>query len=408
MRYVVAAFISGLALGCGGDDFTSNPGAGGAGGIGGGAAASGGSAGAPAGGTAGVAGAGGGASGSGAGGAGGASGCKIVDVGCVGIFAGSIGQTGSVDGVGAAARFDELSQLASTNTTLWVGGGDACVREIDVNTATVKTVAGVCKQPGGADGVGAAARFGSIAGAVTNGQKLWLSDSGNGTIRELDLGSYAVTTLAGVAGQKSTVDGFGSTARLQEPRWLTLHAGSLFVADSMAHVVRRIDVLNKEVTTLAGIVGQSGSMDGNGAIARFDGPRAVHGVNAGVLVADTENSRVRLLVPGKDAAASVVSTFAGSTSGFADGPFGIAKLDRLRGMASDGATVYVADTDNDTVRKLEAGQVTLLAGSPGAPHGVGLYGAAGIVRPRDVHYHAQTSSLFIVESGTVIRRMRLK
>ena len=122
-----------------------------------------------------------------------------------------------------------------------------------------------------------------------------------------------------------------------------------------------------QLTTLAGSPGQIGSADGSGSAARFRGPVGVACDAAGnVYVADTYNDTIRKVTPTGD-----VTTLAGSVgqAGSADGTGGAARFDLPQGIACDAAgNLYVGDWNNNTVRKIDpAGQVTTFAGSTGNP-----------------------------------------
>ena len=126
------------------------------------------------------------------------------------------------------------------------------------------------------------------------------------------------------------------------------------------------------VTTLAGLAGNSGSADGTGSAARFNSPRGVAVDSAGkVYVADTNNHTIRRITAG-----GVVTTLAGlpGSSGTTDATGNNARFNQPRGIAVDGAGVlYVADTNNHTIRKITAGAVVTtlagLAGTSGKPTG---------------------------------------
>src|SRR5262245_30026079 len=93
------------------------------------------------------------------------------------------------------------------------------------------TILGSTGGPGRTDGRGMAARFYSPAGLWGDGQNLYISDGGNGTIRRLDLASGAVTTLAGTAGVSGATDDFGAAASFGLIEGIWGDRGNLYVAD---------------------------------------------------------------------------------------------------------------------------------------------------------------------------------
>ena len=118
-------------------------------------------------------------------------------------------------------------------------------------------------------------------------------------------------------------------------------------------------------TNFVGMPGGLGSVDGTGSSARFSNPYGVAVDSAGnVYVADTENHTIRKVTP-----AGLVTTLAGSAGQFgsADGTGSAARFYVPDSVAVDSTgNVYVADSWNSTIRKVTpAGEVTTLAGSAG-------------------------------------------
>ena len=176
---------------------------------------------------------------------------------------------------------------------------------------------------------------------------------------------YTFTTLAGLAGNAGSADGTGSAARFYYPCGVAVDAsGTVYVADTYAYTIRKI-TSGGAVTTLAGSAGNSGSADGTGSAARFSHTRGVAvDASGNAYVADAENNTIRKITPG-----GVVTTLAGlaGNSGSADGTGSAARFNWPFGVAVDASgTVYAADWNSCTIRKITSGGVvTTLAGSAG-------------------------------------------
>ena len=178
--------------------------------------------------------------------------------------------------------------------------------------------------------------------------------------------SLTVTHLAGSLGGPGSVDGTGTAARFNTPWAVAVDAfGNVYVADLNSSVIRKMTP-GGVVTTLAGMAGSTGSADGVGAAARFFQPMGLAVDSAGtVYVADTYNNTIRKVSP-----AGVVTTLAGRPGGGAtssmptDGTGAGARFFLPQGVAVDAAgIVYVADTGLHTIRKITpAGVVTTIAG----------------------------------------------
>src|SRR5262249_19541966 len=158
--------------------------------------------------------------------------------------------------------------------------------------------------------------------------------------RKVVLSTGDVTTVAG---------GFFS------PCGLALDGnGNLYVADTLNNAIRKIQLANGMVTTVAGMVGTSGSTDGPGSVARFSQPNGLAIGQGNLYIADTGNSTIRQMV----LTSGMVSTVAGlaGTTGSTNGATGaLTRFNQPYGVAADGSgTLYVADTFNHTIRKVVA------------------------------------------------------
>lgn len=162
-------------------------------------------------------------------------------------------------------------------------------------------------------------------------------------------------------------DGSGNNVRFSQPNAVAVDAaGNLFVTDTANNTIRKITSAGV-VSTLAGSAGNAGSADGSGQQARFNQPGGIAIDLAGNLyLADTQNHTIR-----KVTAAGVVATLAGSAgqAGHDDGIAGNARFNQPWGLTRDSAgNLYVTDTGNDTVRKITPeGVVTTMAGTAGNP-----------------------------------------
>ena len=277
---------------------------------------------------------------------------KITPAGVVTTLAGTAGASGSIDGTGSAARFNHPSGVAAdTSGTVYVSDTNNNTIRAVTSAGVVTTLAGMAGTVGSADGGGSAAQWHGPSGIVFDPgtARLYVADTLNHTIRALNL-SGIVSTLAGQAGANGSADGTGTAATFYGPQGLAVDtSGHLYVADTNNNLVRKIVIANASVSTVAGQAGSAGSADGVGSAARFYFPSGVAVDPAGdVYVADTENHTIREISP-----TGVVTTQAGQVgiSGSTDGLGTAARFYFPTGIVADsGGTIYIADTNNYTVR----------------------------------------------------------
>jgi hypothetical protein len=222
-------------------------------------------------------------------------------------LAGLAGSSGSADGTNSAARFyyPDLGAVDSAGN-IYVADANNTIRKLTpVGTNwVVTTLAGLAGSSGSADGTNSAARFNlPNSVAVDSAGNLYVVDTYNYTLRKMTpVGTnWVVTTVAGRAGYPGSADGTNSAARFTAPWWVAVDSeGNVYVADNCSQTIRKVTPVgtNWVVTTLAGLAGYFGEMDGTGSTARFFAPNGLTVDNAGnVYVADTGNSTIRKGLP---------------------------------------------------------------------------------------------------------------
>jgi sugar lactone lactonase YvrE len=281
------------------------------------------------------------------------------------------GKQVALDGVGADAHFYyPLSPFLYQGALFVVDGiGAAAVRRVDLRTRAVTTFAGQLGTPGNQDGVGNAAQFGQLDAAAFDGQHTaYLHDGGNHTVRTLDLETRTVRTIAGNG--TSDADGPFEAVRFGSIASLSLLGDKLYMVDNRKEAeqarefkgsrLRVLDLAARTVTTLAGSGDELGVSDGGGRDARFNRPSGLTATADQIYIVDSA-STVRVY----ENATRAVTTLAGSSDFPGRGPWG-ATLPELgfvgRGIngsqgtagmvASRDGAVFVADSGTNSIQRL--------------------------------------------------------
>ncbi|MBI3944918.1 MAG: hypothetical protein HY321_03295 [Armatimonadetes bacterium] len=283
---------------------------------------------------------------------------------------------GFMDGVGAEARFSGACGIAAdASGNLYVAeAGNRVIRRVTPG-GTVTTVAG------GGEG------FYGMA-VTDDGQTLFVTDNTLNVVRRVTLvpgaeprdpSNWVVSTIAGISGTGGAADGLGNVATFMWPTGICLAPGGGVYVCEQTNRVRRLrfrvgdpaTAANWEVTLVAGdnsaAQGALGSTDGIGPAARFTKPYAVAADLAGnVYVADlgldTAGQRIRKITDAGASRGGTVTTLAGTSAGYADGPGATARFAGPSGVAVDGGgSLYV--TDLNRIRKVTpTGVVSTVAG----------------------------------------------
>lgn len=254
-----------------------------------------------------------------------------------------------------------------------------------------------------ADGDFSGAAFASPHGMAlsADGTALYVADTGNHAIRVVDLQARQVSTLIG-AGQRARAyppkPGIAPDVALSSPWDVALDGTSLFIAMAGAHQVWRYRFADGFAEPLAGS-GVEGVVDGVAGQAQLAQPSGLALDDEGRLyVADAESSSVRVITPGEP---PMVATLAGGgdlfTFGDQDGAGRAARLQHPQGVAVFGGSVYVVDTYNHKIKRIDpdSGAVrTIAGGERGWADGVApqFYEPGAIAAGTDRLYIADTNN----------------
>jgi DNA-binding beta-propeller fold protein YncE len=238
-------------------------------------------------------------------------------------------------------------------------------------------------QCGRADGPAAEAQFNQPQGMAVSGESLYVADTENHLIRRVDLAEKTVVTVAGTGKQarqyfRGTRSESPLKVTLNSPWALAIHENELYIAMAGFHQIWRMALDGSWIGPYAGS-GREDIIDGPllsrpSALAgsAFAQPSGLASDGTWLYVADSEGSSIRAVPLGAGRNREVRTVVGTSqlpearlfTFGDVDGPASVVRLQHPLGVAFDGTTLYVADTYNNKIKKvdLKSGGVATLAG----------------------------------------------
>ena len=262
------------------------------------------------------------------------------------------GAIGAADGPYDRASFHRPQGLALDGDALYVADTENhTIRRVDLKTRAVETIAGTGQQSRayGAEGPALQVALNSPWDLQLVGRTLYIAMAGPHQIWKMDLDQGRVSTFAG-SGREARTDGARDEAAFAQPSGLTTDGTRLYVADSESNIIRAIDLApNGQVRTLAGgDLFEFGDVDGRGDDARLQHPLGVAFFDGAIYIADTYNHKIKRLDP----AARAVKTFAGTGKpGQADGKS--PSFYEPGGLSFANGKLYIADTNNHAVRVID-------------------------------------------------------
>ncbi|MGC1400982.1 MAG: hypothetical protein WA827_20690, partial [Candidatus Binatus sp.] len=130
------------------------------------------------------------------------------------------------------------------------------------------------------------------AGLATDGRAIYVANSRNNTVEAIDAATRSLRIVAGKLFQEGSNDGTGDSARFNSPDGMTIVGQNLYLCDTNNSDIRQISI-SGTVTTVAGQANISGSDDGSGPSAHFNLPTQIATDGTSLYVADSGNSTVR-------------------------------------------------------------------------------------------------------------------
>ncbi|MEP0813046.1 MAG: redoxin domain-containing protein [bacterium] len=257
------------------------------------------------------------------------------------------------DGAFAESSFRRPQGMALDGRYLYIADTENhAIRRADLVSKTVETIAGTGEQMmwGGQGGPGNKTAISSPWDVLLKGNDLFIAMAGSHQIWVYNLDTCRIDPYAG-SGREARIDGFRLNAAFAQPSGLTLIGDKLYVADSEISCIREVNLSTGNVLTIAGgDLFDFGDADGRGDKARFQHPLGIAALGGALYVADSYNHKIRKLDPNtkETAAFSGTGKYGDSIGSIADSEFY-----EPGGICSAVGKLYVADTNNHKVKVID-------------------------------------------------------
>ena len=240
-----------------------------------------------------------------------------------------------------------------------------------------------------------------------DGNTLYIADTRNHAVRSVNLISREVRTIAGTGERAANFPLAGSRAEgtaLASPWGLVLHAGTLYIGSAGTHQIWTIDLSDQTISVFAGS-GAEGIDDGPPAAATLAQPSGLTTDGETLYWVDPESSSVRRVpINGNGDVETLVGTGL-FDFGDADGSGATALLEHPQGIVFTNGTLYVADTYNHKLRTVDPGdfQVVAVAGGSSTGFADGPQGESSLNEPTGLSVAAGV--IYIADTNNHVIRL---
>jgi DNA-binding beta-propeller fold protein YncE len=311
------------------------------------------------------------------------------------------GEMGAEDGDFESASFNHPQGLAFDGERLFVADtNNHLIREINLVSDRVSTLAGTGSKAVFPYSSGHARQvpLNSPWDLVIVDEDLFIAMAGTNQIWKMELRTNIISVHAGT-GQLARIDGPLGHAAMAQPSGITADGKKLYFADSEVSSIRCVELVKGGIveTIAGGDLFDYGDTDAAGQDARLQHPLGIDYRNNCLYVADTYNNKIKCV----DIRERFSKTFAGTgQTGFRDGNGNEAQFNEPGGVSIVGEKIFVADTNNHAIRKVDIStgnvETVKLKGTEGIPGNMVQTNSHTRFTGETVQLHAQS-----VEPGDV-------
>ena len=273
------------------------------------------------------------------------------------------GEKGLVDGSFAEAAFNDPQGMALDGDTLYVADTkNHALRAVELGQRTVRTIAGTGEKAATfhAGAIGPSVTLASPWDVTLHGGSIYIAMAGFHQLWRMDLRTQEVVPHAG-SGRERIVDGPLDSAQLAQPSGIVTDGTKLYFTDSETSAVRTADLESGgRVATIAGLdLFTFGDVDGIGDEVRLQHPLGIDIHDGTLFITDTYNNKLKKMFPATRGAMTLLGT---GKPGHKDGPGMQAEFHEPAGLSVAGGKLYIADTNNHAIRvaELASQEVTTL------------------------------------------------